>query len=367
MKANYIEMTISLNLFLLFLQNNVEDSIFTDSLEQYTVFKDSKRVNKDDKQAKDEHEISLKTVTVIIEYVYIQIGLYYILSLTVGNKKYKVNRLINLKQSTKNKISLGSNCSLLNSSLVLYNNIKAEKMPNNKLFLLEDQFKKIYQFIKEKVTKNKYPVSSPIAITLGGQPGAGKSNIYKIARRRFSQNIVELNCDLWRVYHPYYKELNKIYGKDDVLKTNPFVFLVVDLLIEELSNEKYNLIIESSLNTPYSALENGTKLPPKGYKVELQIMATPKQISWQGTIDRYNNVLKKGGIPRAVSKGFHDLVVNNICSSLAIVKESGLMNNILIYNRNEECLYDMKKDTTVNPCLLLSNIINGDSSEKKIK
>ena len=102
MKANYIEMTISL-------------SIFTDSLEQYTVFKDSKRVNKDDKQAKDEHEISVKTVTVIIEYVYIQIGLYYILSLTVGNKKYKVNRLINLKQSTKNKMSLGSNCSLLNS------------------------------------------------------------------------------------------------------------------------------------------------------------------------------------------------------------------------------------------------------------
>ena len=56
-------------------------------------------------------------------------------------------------------MSLGSNCSLLNSSLVLYNNIRAEKMPNNKLFLLEDQFKKIYQFIKEQVTKNQYPVS----------------------------------------------------------------------------------------------------------------------------------------------------------------------------------------------------------------
>ena len=140
---------------------------------------------------------------------------------------------------------------------------------------------------------------------------------------------------------------------------------MVDLLIEELSNEKYNLIIESSLNSPYSALENGTKLPPKGYKVELQIMATPKQTSWQGTIDRYNNELKKGGSPRAVSKGFHDLVVRNICSSLAIVKESGLMSNILIYNRNKECLYDMEKDTTVNPCLLLSCIINGDFSEKK--
>ena len=250
------------------------------------------------------------------------------------------------------------------SSLILYYNIHAEKMPNNKLFLLEEQFKKVYQFIKQKIIKNKYPVSSPIAITLGGQPGAGKSNIYKIAKQRFSHNIVELNCDLWRVYHPYYKEIKKIFGKDDVLKTNPFVFLLVDLLIEELSNEKYNLIIESSLNTPYSALENGTKLPPKGYKVELQIMATNKQSSWQGTIDRYNNELKKGGNPRFVSKVFHDLVVRNICSSLAIVKKSGLMSNILIYNRNKACLYDMKKDAAVEPCFLLSYIINGDFSEK---
>ena len=175
-------------------------------------------------------------------------------------------------------------------------------MPNNELLLSETQFKNVYQLIKQKVIKNKYPVISPIAITLGGQPGAGKSNIYKIAKKRFSHNIVELNCDLWRVYHPYYKEIRKIFGKDDAAKTNPFVFKVVDLLIEELSNKKYNLIIESSLNTPYSALENGTKLPPKGYKVELQIMATHKQISWQGTIDRYNNEIKKGGNPRSVSK-----------------------------------------------------------------
>ena len=155
-----------------------------------------------------------------------------------------------------------------------------------------------------------------------------------------------------------------MFGQDDSLKTNPFVFLIVDLLIEELSNEKYNLIIESSLNTSYSALEDGSKLPSKGYKIELQIMATPKQISWQGTIDRYNNELIKGGNPRAVSRVFHDTVVDNISSSLAIVKESGFMSNILIYNRNKDCLYDMKKDETINPCLLLSYIINGDFSEK---
>ena len=213
------------------------------------------------------------------------------------------------------------------------------------------------------VTKNKKPVKFPVCITLGGQPGAGKSNIYNIAKKRFSNNIVELNCDAFRVFHPYYHQINKIYGKEDVLKTNPFVFKVVDLLIEELSEEKYNLIIESSLNSPYSALQNGKTLPPKGYKVELHIMATPKDVSWQGTIDRYNKELKNGGSPRAVSKEFHDKVVKNICYSLDVVKKSGLMSNILIFNRNKKCLYNQQKDKNTNPCLLLFSIINAYSSK----
>lgn len=358
-------MLLSINMIFSFQQNNVEVSFIINMIKEDRLFKGLKRVINHYMQAKDKTSKKEKTMSAIIEYIEIKIGLYYILSITVNNKRYKVNKLINLGKNKKNKtIIFESNYSLLNSSLILYHNIRAENMPNNKLFLLEEQFKKVYQLIKEKVIKNKYPVSSPIAITLGGQPGAGKRNIYKMARKRFSLNIVELNCDSWRIYHPYYKELHKIFGKDDALKTNPFVFLIVDLLIEELSNEKYNLIIESSLNSPYSALENGTKLPPKGYKVELQIMATYKQISWQGTIDRYNNELKKGGAPRVVSKKFHDLVVNNICSSLAIVKESKLMSNILIYNRNKDCIYNMKKDTYLNPCFLLSYLINGDFSDK---
>ena len=243
------------------------------------------------------------------------------------------------------------------------NNEKENKLKiyienNNELLLLEDEFKQAYKIIKNKILKNKYPVNLPIAITLGGQPGAGKSNIYEISRKRFSNNIVELDLDIFRIFHPYYKQIKKIYGNDDVLKTNPFVFKVVDLLIEELSIEKYNLIIESSLNTPNSALYNGNHLPSKGYKVEIQIMATPKEISWQGTIDRYNKELNRRGYTRAVSREFHDKVVSNICNSLKIVKNSRLMSNIIIYNRNKNCLYDMKKDKDVDPCFLLYLKIN---------
>ena len=133
---------------------------------------------------------------------------------------------------------------------------------------------------------------------------------------------------------------------------------MVDKLIEELSEKKYNLIIESSLNSPNSALDNGKNLNPKGYKVELQVMATSKQISWQGTIDRYNEEIKKGKIPRAIKREYHNMVIQNICKSLQTVKNSGLMSNILIYNRNKICIYDMSKNGDIEPSELLYSIIN---------
>ena len=54
------------------------------------------------------------------------------------------------------------------------NKLKTYIESSNELLLSKDEFIKTYNIIKKKVIKNKYPVDSPIAITLGGQPGAGK-------------------------------------------------------------------------------------------------------------------------------------------------------------------------------------------------
>ena len=233
---------------------------------------------------------------------------------------------------------------------------------NNDLLMTEEEFSLAYQKIKQDITNSKTPVSCPVAIVLGGQPGAGKSNIYQIARRRFADNIVELDCDAFRVYHPYYQQIKLIFGKEDGAKTNAFVFKVVDMLVDELSDLKYNLIIESSLKRPKTALNNGRILPPKGYDVELHVMATNKETSWQSTIKRYDEEIKRSGKPRAVPRDFHDAVISNICNSLYTVKQSGLMSNILIFDRKQNCLYDMKRDVNVEPSILLDEIINGKTN-----
>ena len=88
-------------------------------------------------------------------------------------------------------------------------------------------------------------------------------------------------------------------------------------------------------------------------------MTTNKATSLKSTINRYQEEMKRTGNIRAVPRDFHDNAISNICNSLYAVKQSGLMYNILMFDRKQKCLYDMKKDVNFEPSILLDEIING--------
>lgn len=215
-----------------------------------------------------------------------------------------------------------------------------------------------YEQIKMLVTRGKHGVEKPVAIVLGGQPGAGKSGLYEIARERFSGNIVELDCDKFRQFHPQSKQLVQdaaTYGE----KTNPFVFEVVDRLVAELGDQGYNMIMESSMKSSHTALENHALLSPKGYAIEACIMATPKDVSWKGVVDRYNEQLASGEQARMVPQEFHDMVVAQLPGAADEIFRSGKMSNILIYNRDREVLYDMQRTPGISPKATLEERVQG--------
>jgi len=224
---------------------------------------------------------------------------------------------------------------------------------------------KKYEKIKAMVIDSKSSTEEPVAIVLGGQPGAGKSSIYVMAREKFDGNIVELDIDNFRQFHPNAEELAinpETYGE----KTHPFVSAVVDSLVEELGKLKYNMIIESPMKSTGTAYWVYDTLTPLGYTVEAHVMATPKEVSWQGINDRYNAELARGELARLVPKEFHDMVVENIVPTLSKIYESGKMANIMIYNRDGEILYDMSKEPEHNPASILQEKIHGKEKTQSL-
>ena len=220
----------------------------------------------------------------------------------------------------------------------------------------QSEFDRAYQFLKSNKTQTLSPVEQPIAYVLGGQPGAGKTTIQNILKEH-NINLFVINADEYRPYHPKFNTIQSVYGDDSPKYTQPFINAVTEKLIEDLSNEKYNLIVEGTLRTAEVPISTAQSLKDKGYRTELCVMAVKPEISYESTILRYENAIAFGETPRATSKEHHDMVVDRIAANLDTIHQSGVFDCISIYTRDKGCIYSSdisdKKPSDVEKSILV--------------
>jgi UDP-N-acetylglucosamine kinase len=203
----------------------------------------------------------------------------------------------------------------------------------------KEQFSKILQEVHQDITEGRTSTSRPRAIILGGQPGSGKTTIHNIAKKDIPDLII-INGDDFRKRHPNFAELVQKYGDDSVKYTGKFAGEITDALIKQLASEKYNLLVEGTLRTIETPLQTCALLQSHGYDVELAVMAVHKDVSWQGTLDRYQAMQEVGLTPRATPKDHHDLVVSVLPENLSQIYHKNVFDRIRLFTREKECVYD---------------------------
>ena len=129
-------------------------------------------------------------------------------------------------------------------------------MVNDKL----DQIKLLSQFTESEAIKatniiwediqREYKslssVSNPEGIITGGTPGAGKSVFVKLAKNRLNDNLLVIDGDQYRKFHPNFAKLQKLVGSDIAFVTGPFYGKMVRNILTKAMEHKYNVIIEST-------------------------------------------------------------------------------------------------------------------------
>ncbi len=218
----------------------------------------------------------------------------------------------------------------------------------------------------EYLTYDKNPVVTPKAYILGGQSGAGKTSLHAVARRELDNNVIVINADDYRELHPNFLMIQKLYGKDAVNHTQDFANAVANLMIDKLSSDKYNLCIEGTCRRADIPLNTCESLKEKGYSVELAVICTNKEVSWQRTIDRYNIMLKLGLVPRAVPRDKHDYIVKVLPDNIGSLYQSQKFDEITLYTDENTYIYKLTEERDVNPKSIISQILNSlDTSQLK--
>ncbi|WP_336038900.1 zeta toxin family protein [Fusobacterium polymorphum] len=218
---------------------------------------------------------------------------------------------------------------------------------NNEKNYTDEEFQKVFQQIL-KFYKSRYSSQeNPKAFLLGGQPGAGKSALENMIN--IENKYVSISGDDYRKFHPLYDKLNKIYGKDASKYTQKWSGEMVEYLLKEARKEKWNVILEGTLRKAELPIREAKDFKENGYSVELYVVAVKPEKSYLATLQRYEEMIVRCRIPRMIPKEHHDLVVNNIGNNLEIIYNSKAFDNIKLFDRENNLLYNYRENLDISP------------------
>ncbi len=176
--------------------------------------------------------------------------------------------------------------------------------------------------------------NKPQAFILGGQPGAGKSNLLREATLKLNDNLIIINGDDFRKYHPNYNELQKEKAENSPNFTAEFAGKMTETILKKALNEKYNIVIEGTFRTSETPINTLKQFKDNGYETNVLVQTCNQEISWASCLERYEKALKNNpNEARFTQKEHHDLVVKNLAKNVKEVAKSGLVDNMQIFAR----------------------------------
>ena len=104
-----------------------------------------------------------------------------------------------------------------------------------------------------------------------------------------------------------------------------------------------------------------------GYSVELWVVAVKPEKSYLATLQRYEEMIVRCRIPRMTPKEHHDLVVNDIGDNLEIIHNSKAFDNIKLFDRENNLLYNYIENLDISPKNILENEFNREWKIEEIK
>ena len=215
-------------------------------------------------------------------------------------------------------------------------------IPDIESYSAED-FDKALERTIDLLTFNKNVSSTPHAVILGGQSGAGKTTIHRVKMMEYKGDYIVIDGDTYRAQHPHFRELQEKYGVDSVDYTKAFAGQMVEAVIDKLSSLKYNLIIEGTLRSAAVPINTATLLKSKGYTVDFCLIATKPELSYLTTQLRYLEMMIVDPFQaRATPKDYHDGIVKSLVSNSNELQQSGLFESIQVYKRDLEQVYNSK-------------------------
>lgn len=200
--------------------------------------------------------------------------------------------------------------------------------------LSESAFDRVQQYIIYDYRGNLTSTENPVAVIIGAQPGAGKSELQAIAQKELGGNVMICNLDALRDFHPDAETIKRKHEAYYPDITGDYAWKWRVGLMDYCVENRLNFIVEVTFaDGPYiNNMISG--LRGKDYQVDLKLLAVHPLLSLLGTQDRYEQQKRENESGRMVIKEAHDDRYTKLVPTLITVQAESLYSKMQIYSRN---------------------------------
>lgn len=172
-------------------------------------------------------------------------------------------------------------------------------MTDRQFLLTAAKHAAIYRKIEAHHFSGTTPQDSPKVIILGGQPGAGKSGLLEASKQDFTGcNVVSINGDELRYYHPQYREIQKADERHFAELTDPHARQWTKQLFDRAIETRRNILFEGTMREAGPITQTMARLKSSGYQITARIIAASEHDSVAGIFRRYEEQKAAKGFGR---------------------------------------------------------------------
>lgn len=201
--------------------------------------------------------------------------------------------------------------------------------------------RRFHSHVSRAVFADAAPSNEPVWITVGGQPGAGKTAAQVLARRlNPGASVTPIIGDDLRLFHPDYRRLVEQEPLQMPEATAEASATWIRASLDHAREHGYGVLVESTFRSAAVTIDTAAAFREAGYRTHVVAVAVPPWESRLSTLDRFVIDHAAGRAARWTPLQAHEAGVTGTPQTLAAAIASPQIDRISVVNRSGTVLFD---------------------------